>query len=639
MIAKKVPNPKKSASKTARAAGLADYIREPERENGLEKCIHSEAENFLTLDPQAQIAEMVALSQESLRSKDPIDHWVLSWRSDEHPTLQQAKKAVEIFIEHCGLHGHQYIWGLHDDTQNKHVHIAVNRVNPETLKVTEINKGFDREAAQQAIALIEHEQNWLPEKGSRYVIENGKPTKRDQDPDKPRKPSSHAVDMELQTGEKSAQRIGIEAAAPIIKKASSWAEVHAKLAEQGIRYERKGSGALVYIGDVPIKASDVDRAASLTALQKRLGEYEPAGQDIAIVKRIEPQPMQANQPGWKEYIAIRDEQKANKPKALLAMQKRQTAERNQLYAKLKAERTAALQGDWKGKGAQRNTIVSILATTQALEKLALQQQHKAERKQYQEQYQAIPQYKEWRELPAIIGASAQVPRSALESLTLSYTTNTKGHVTYRSNGAEFFRDEGRRIAILNTKSDQAMSTALAVAQQKFGKTLTLTGSSAFLKRAVAVAVQNNMQINFSDPRLEELRKQLELEKMRPGQNTTIGSKMSAADWKEAVALVGSEQIALPKQNDEYAGKVILVTDTHLVQLTGKNTAIAHDISKLANAKDIEQLADTGQLQGKHFMLKYDQVKGTAAALRITTPEPPQVKEDVKSPPKQKGFGR
>lgn len=101
----------------------------------------------------------------------------------------------------------------------------------------------------------------------------------------------------------------------------------------------------------------------------------------------------------------------------------------------------------------------------------------------------------------------------------------------------------------------------------------------------------------------------------------IGTKMSAEDWKVAVTLVGSEQIALPKQNGEYTGKVILITDTHLVQLTGKNTAIAHDIRKLANAKDIEQLADTGQLQGKHFMLKYDQTKGVATALKITTPPP------------------
>ena len=48
MIAKKVPNPKKSASKTERAGGLINYAAEPENENGLEKCIHSEGVNFLT---------------------------------------------------------------------------------------------------------------------------------------------------------------------------------------------------------------------------------------------------------------------------------------------------------------------------------------------------------------------------------------------------------------------------------------------------------------------------------------------------------------------------------------------------------------------------------------------------------------
>ncbi|MEO6353012.1 MAG: relaxase/mobilization nuclease domain-containing protein, partial [Burkholderiaceae bacterium] len=156
MIAKKVPNPKKSASKSERVGGLTDYITAPEHKNGLEKCIHFAAVNFLTDTLAAQKLEMIALSQEGVKSKDPIDHWVLSWRHDEHPTPEQARIAVAMFIEHCGLSGHQYLWGLHDDTQNRHVHIAVNRVHPDTLRVTKINQGFDREASQQAIALIEH---------------------------------------------------------------------------------------------------------------------------------------------------------------------------------------------------------------------------------------------------------------------------------------------------------------------------------------------------------------------------------------------------------------------------------------------------------------------------------------------------
>lgn len=276
MIAKKVANPKKSATKAERAGGLANYITAPERENGLEKCIHFEAINFMTKTFAGQKAEMIALSQEAVKSKDPIDHWVLSWRQDERPTPAQAREVVEMFVDHCGLKGHQYIWGLHDDTKNMHVHIQVNRVHPDTLKVTKINKGFDREASQQAIALIEYVQGWTQEKGARYDIENGKPVKREQVAAKQLEPSNKAKAMELQTGEKSAQRTGIEAAAPIIASAKSWKELHEQMAAAGMHYERKGSGAIVHVGAVPVKASDVSRAASLSAMQKRFGPYQPS---------------------------------------------------------------------------------------------------------------------------------------------------------------------------------------------------------------------------------------------------------------------------------------------------------------------------------------------------------------------------
>ena len=63
MIVKKVKNPQKAASKAVRVSRLTDYIREPERENSQEKCIHAGARGFITDEPQSQTAEMIALSQ------------------------------------------------------------------------------------------------------------------------------------------------------------------------------------------------------------------------------------------------------------------------------------------------------------------------------------------------------------------------------------------------------------------------------------------------------------------------------------------------------------------------------------------------------------------------------------------------
>lgn len=59
----------------------------------------------------------------------PVDHWVLSWQQGECPSAEQSKEATEIFLKRLGLEGHQAVWAVHANTQNTHLHIAVNRVN------------------------------------------------------------------------------------------------------------------------------------------------------------------------------------------------------------------------------------------------------------------------------------------------------------------------------------------------------------------------------------------------------------------------------------------------------------------------------------------------------------------------------
>jgi len=595
MIVKKVPNKKTGSTKASRVAGVANYIVEPERENGAEKCIHHEAENFLTDTHEGHVAEMIALAQDAVRSKDPIDHWVLSWPPSERPTVAQVRDAVQMFTEHCGLRGHQTIWGLHDDTKNMHVHIAVNRVHPETLKVVEINKGFQLNAAHQAVAIIERKQGWKSVENARYKTnEKGEllidsKTQRpalNKAKDKPLAPTGPAQDMEIQTGQKSAQRLGIENAAPIIAQAISWKELHANMAAAGLEYRREGSGAKVYVGDIGVKASDIDRKASFGNLQKRFGPYQPpqeikpheyhhhtaqpypaairdtaanglrtlsechlavlenqgqtrrkgvlhvdarpGGRPVDGLRRaarprgdhstgLSPQPMRQGQPGWHEYISIRDTQKAAKTHNTIALQKRHGAEREALAAKHKAERTELFSGDWKGKGGDRNALQSITATLQAAEKLELQERQRDERKALQAKYRPLPIYKQWKEQPQIVSlhvlpvtqrsTATSTVASTLRALTS--TVDPRQHITYQLARKDVFRDEGRTIAILDLTSHAGIAAALATAQQKFGNVLILTGSEEFKKNAVAVAVANNLTCKFADPALETLREQLQ----------------------------------------------------------------------------------------------------------------------------------
>ena len=599
MIFSKIENPKKSSTKSARVSGVVEYITAPENDNAMEKCVYHEAVNFITNDLKSQTAEMISLAQEAVKSKDPIEHFVISWKSNERPTPEQAREAAAVLIKQCGLVGHQYIIGLHDDTDNMHLHIAVNRVHPDSCKVVKINKGFDKEAGHQAIAIIEKMQGWSVETNARYrtndkaelIIDPA--TKRPQiftAGEKQLQPTTKAQAMEIQTGEKSAQRIGIENAAPIIASATSWKDLHAQMAAAGMQYQRKGSGAVVQVGDELVKASDVSRTASLSALQKRFGPYQPpkeikpneyhhhtkephlvafgkeAGHgmrnlsecNMAVLTNqgqtrragvlhidarpgrrpadrlrrtsgrdnstgLTPQPMRQWQPGWNEYIAIRDAQKAAKTHETISLQKRHGDERAELAAKQKAERAELFSGNWKGKGLAKNALQSITATQQAAEKLELSEQHRGERKALQAQYKPLPMYKQWKEQPLIVSLHVlpvidqHITRDKQITVaqTLRSLTNRvddRQHITYQLNKKDVFRDEGRTIKVLDLRSDAGIAAALAVAQQKFGQVLTLTGSPEFQRNAVAVAVANNLTCKFADPALDALRASLQADK-------------------------------------------------------------------------------------------------------------------------------
>ena len=158
---------------------LTTYVREPESEQSHEKCIYAGARNFITDTPAGQAAEMIALAEESVRSKDPIVHYVLSWPDGEQPRPDQVEAAVDIYLNELAVPAHQVVYGLHADTDNIHLHIVINRVHPDTCKCIDIGSGFDIETAHRAIARIEQAQGWRPEQHGRYrVLDDGRVERR-----------------------------------------------------------------------------------------------------------------------------------------------------------------------------------------------------------------------------------------------------------------------------------------------------------------------------------------------------------------------------------------------------------------------------------------------------------------------------
>jgi len=290
------------------ARNLVDYLRQPEKQSaerdyqvaymlreGLgdtkgERLFHIGARNFVSTDIAGQRAEMIAIAQMASRSPNPIDHWLLSWREGELPTPAEIDETVAMFVEHLGVGDQPCIYACHGDTDNRHVHLALNRYDPLSGRMIEINDGFTREAAHQAIALIVDRFGWQAEAEARYTVVSGRlvtaasAAARQKAGCKPLSPK--ATSFERRTGYRSAQRIVQEDAVPLIKAARSWNDLHATLAEVGIRYDIVGTnGVTLTVDDERVKASSIDRAITRTQVEKRLGPFEPRGEAIHEVSR------------------------------------------------------------------------------------------------------------------------------------------------------------------------------------------------------------------------------------------------------------------------------------------------------------------------------------------------------------------
>ena len=337
MIVKKIKTRKIENPKSCQIGDLVDYIRFPHNSNPQEKIECAGGRNFLSSTHAGQKVEMIALARESVHSAMPITHWIFSWREGEQPTREQVEEVVDMFLEKMGLAEHQTVYGLHYDTDNYHLHIAVNRMNPESGKVVQPHKGFDIREAHKILAFIEHKQGWAAEENALYaVLENGELARRRIA--RERKPKQPALDFEHATGEKSAQRIAQERGHAIIKNAKSWAELHEKLAGAGLRFEKKGSGAIIFVGDIAVKASSVDRAFSMGKLCKRLGDFEE-GTYPDDPGKIAPEPVSSvNREEWNAYqaawAATPETTREKEKDELASLRERQASERKRAFSNL-----------------------------------------------------------------------------------------------------------------------------------------------------------------------------------------------------------------------------------------------------------------------------------------------------------------
>jgi hypothetical protein len=518
MIVKKVPTSKTAApkSKAHNVRALVDYIAGPKAGGDGEKVEHRGAENLLNVDHEAQVEEMIDLAEVARRSPQPVQHWIVSWREGEQPTAAQADAAVATFLHEMGLAEHQVIYALHRDTQNCHLHLAVNRVHPDTEKVVTVNNGFDHEVAHRAIARIERDQGWQREGRALFLAQpDGELARSRPRGGIERQPSGPARDFEERVGERSAQRIALEVAAPIIREARSWHEVHDGLAREGIRFERKGSGAVLWIGHEPVKASSAGRDCSMAALEKRLGELT-VERKVPEVPTRAPQPLEWAFSPWATYAQERARNHEARAENRERLRDQQRDERRRMADRQSRERADILRGSWRDREELLNATRSQLAARQAQEKAELRDRQNVERARLQRERERFPGFKGWlsdrspdlaqewryreRQPPTLEGPTFEQP--VPQDIRAFEPVVHGGIVHYRlagERGAPAFTDRGKVIDIRDSNRRETVLAALQLSAQKWG-TFTVYGDEQFRRVCVELAAEHGFKI--ANPELQ-----------------------------------------------------------------------------------------------------------------------------------------
>lgn len=523
MIVKRIGNPKSQSSKALRIGSLLDYITADGHEEAEKTEYIAACGNFLSDSAQGRRAEMIALAEEATRSKDPVDHWLLSWKEGEQPTQAQCGEAVEILKKHLGMSGeHLAVYALHRNTENYHLHIVMNRVHPETLRVSDKEWCIDR--AHKALAEIVHAQEWEAEQNARYGKDGARALASTQ-PERNANPGTRARDYENATGEKSAERIAIEQAAPILKEARSWNEVHERLAALGMRYEQKGSGALLWVGDIAVKASVCGREFSRKRMEERLGAFEADDRPLkGISAKTAEEPINHEAPAkFAQYNSALRQFRAEKDTAQTAQRAAHRAERTTLLQQFRSERAHLSKGaQWSGPAL--NVARSLLAAEQAKQRASLSDQQKRQRDELRQEFGHRMTYEEflksqgeeqlaenWRyrrgasQAASMHGDSdAQPMKRDIRDFTAQVQFSAKDrvaaihyHATHGT-GRISFTDVGQRIDVWQQQDEAAVLAALQLSTQKWG-VVNITGPEEFKHLCANLAAQHGIQI--SNPEL------------------------------------------------------------------------------------------------------------------------------------------
>ena len=283
------------------------------------------------------------------------------------------------------------------------------------------------------------------------------------------------------------------------------------LAAQGMRYEKKGSGALLWIGEQPVKASTAGRDCSMAALRVRLGDFESASPARAPAS-IPTRAIDESAPTLRLYLDERREHEARRAQAT----RKQQGEWRELADRHRKERADIFRGSWRGKGDLLNATRSVLAARQAQEKAAVWERQQLGRAALRREQGQFPSYEDWlarrdrdqadqwrhrdRRPATIEGATFEQPAVRDIRAFTAVLDGRKVHYHLAGSCRAAFTDHGKTIDVHASRNRESVLAALQLSAQKWG-TISVHGNQEFMRICVELAAEHGFKI--ANPDLQE----------------------------------------------------------------------------------------------------------------------------------------
>jgi len=239
-----------------------------------------ETQSVLSLETAA--LEFQAVANESRRTTNPYLHVVVSWRDGEAPTNAEVFASGRHVLDALGLGDHQYVIAIHRDTANVHVHIAANRVHPESYRAQHLSMSYAK--IDRALRELELRYGWERDRGLHEIRERAEREpeivarlRRDRDT---ARVTARAETVRTWSGDRPFTE-WVREAAPALRTAlgrqgATWAHVQSALAEFNLELREKGSGFVVVDrteSSLVAKASHIGRFASRARLEAAIGPF------------------------------------------------------------------------------------------------------------------------------------------------------------------------------------------------------------------------------------------------------------------------------------------------------------------------------------------------------------------------------